>query len=235
MGDQIRIVKSGDYSLISNYHLKDHRLSWYAKGLLSAMLALSGEYTMDELKGLSSSNGSYGTDGFAELKQHGYLTWKQCGVDAGCPMMEYTIYEKPIRRDFSSDPVAEIMNPEDMPGSLKHIDEEEKQKLRERLAVDKLRKQYSKELGEQYSKHFVELVFSELCRRDEDFRKQMTQKAFEKVCIMVMKQQEEFWKQNIRYLSRVTFQWILSINAAFDNIEKSLRQKNPRTNEKDRV
>lgn len=227
MGDQIRIVKSGDYSLISNYHLKDRGLSWYAKGLLSAMLALSGEYTIDELKGLSSSNGIYDTEGFAELKQHGYLTWKQCGVDAGCPMIEYTIYEKPIRRDSSSDPVAEIMNPEDMPGSLKHIDEEERQKLRERLAVDKLE--------ERYQKDFVELVFRELCRRDADFIKWMTQKAFERVCNMVMDQQEDFWKQNWGLSAIGTFRWTLAINAAFDNIEKGLRQKIPKTDEQTRV
>ena len=66
MGDVIRVVKSGDYSLISNYHLKDQRLSWGAKGLLSAMLAFSGEYTMDDLKGLSP-DGIYGTDEFSEL------------------------------------------------------------------------------------------------------------------------------------------------------------------------
>lgn len=227
MGDQIRIVKSGDYSLISNYHLKDKRLSWYAKGLLSAMLALSGEYTIDELKGLSSSNGRYGTDGFAELEQHGYLTWKQCRDDAGCPMIEYKIYEKPIRRDSSSYPMAEIMNPEDMPGSLKHIDEEERQKLCERLAVDKMK--------EKHNKNIVESAFQELCRRDEEFRKRMTQKAFEKVCDMVLDQQEEFTKYNLMESTVGTFRWTLAINEAFDNIEKGLRQKIFKTNEEARV
>lgn len=222
MGDQIRIVKSGDYSLISNYHLKDMRLSWYAKGLLSAILALSGEYTIDELKGLSSSNGRYGTDGFAELKQHGYLTWKQCGVDAQGPLIEYTIYEKPIRRDSSFDPVTEIMNPEDMPGSLKNICEEEKQKLRERFEVD--------EMKEKHNKDIVESAFQELCRRDEDFRKRMTQKAFEKVCIIVMDQQEEFWKRNLKWSMAGTFLWTLAINEAFDNIEKGFRKKIPKIN-----
>lgn len=234
MGNAIRVVKSGDYSLLSNYHLKDKSLSWSAKGLLSTMLAFSGEYTIDELEGLSP-NGIYGTDEFAELNRNGYLTWRQRGVDSGCSFLEYTIYEKPINRHSLSDPTAEIMDPEDMPSSLENIDEEEKQKLHERLAIDKLIEKYTKELGEQYSKHFVELVFHELCKRDTDFRERMTPKTFEKVCIMVMKQQEEFWKQNIRYLSRVTFQWVIAINAAFDNIEKGFRKKLPIVNEVARV
>lgn len=233
MGNVIRVVKSGNYSLLSNYHLKDQSLSWSAKGLLSTMLAFSGEYTIDQLESLSP-NGIYGTDEFAELNRHGYLTWQQRGVDSGCSLLEYTIYEKPINKYSLSDPTAEIMDPEDMPSSLENIDEEEKQKLHEHLAVDKLIEKYTKELGEQYSKHFVELVFHELCKRDADFRKRMTPKTFEKVCTMVMKQQEEFWKQNIRYLSRVTFQWVIAINEAFDNIEKSFC-KNFTKQIKDRV
>lgn len=225
MGDVIRVFKSGEYSLLSNYHLRDKRLSWSAKGLLSTMLAFSGEYTIDELEGLSS-NGSYGTDEFAELKQYGYLTWNQRGVEAGCPVLEYRIFEKPISRRFSSDPVAEIMDPEDMPGSSKDISEEEKQKLRERLAIDMLE--------EKYQADFVELVFVELCRRDEDFRKRMTQKAFEKVCTMVMNQQEEFWKQNLKLSAMGTFRWTFAINAVFDNIEKGFRKKLLKTTEETR-
>lgn len=224
MGDLIRVVKSGDYSLLSNYHLKDKSLSWSAKGLLSTMLAFSGEYTIDELEGLSP-NGIYGTDEFAELERHGYLTWIQIGVkiqrgiEGESPVLEYRIYEKPISRRSESDPVAEIMDPEDIPGSLKHIDEEEKQKLRERLAVDRLEEKYRTDL--------LEIAFHELCRRDADFRKRMTSEAFEKVCIMVMNQQEEFWEQNIKCSTMGTFRWTLAINAAFDNIEKGFRKKVP--------
>lgn len=222
----MRFVKSGDYSMISNFHLKDPRLSLSAKGLLSTMLAFSGEYSIDELEGLCSHE-IYST--FAELEKYGYLTWIKVGikirrgVEGESDVLEYTIYEKPISQKISSDPIAEIMNPEDMPGSLKHIDdEEEKQKLRERLAVGKLE--------ESYQKDFVELVFRELCRRDADFRKWMTQKAFERVCIMVMDQQEELCKQDLKSSAIETFRWTLVINEAFDNIEKGFRQKIPKIN-----
>lgn len=220
MGDLIRTVKSGDYSLLCNYHLKDKRLSWGAKGLLSTLLAFSGEYTIDELEGLSSK-GIYGTDEFVELEQYGYLTWIQIGVkiqrgvEGENPVFEYRIYEKPIAQCSGSDPVTEIMDPEDMPGSLKDISEEEKQKLRERLAVDRMKERCQTDI--------VEIAFCELCKRDADFRKRMTQKAFEKVCIMVMNQQEEFWKQNLKLSAMGTFRWTIAINAAFDNIEKGFR------------
>lgn len=217
MGDAIRVVKSGDYSLISNYHLKDQRLSWGAKGLLSTILAFSGEYTMDELKGLSP-DGIYGTDEFSELKQYGYLTWNKQGVEASCPVLEYRIYEKPISRCSLSDSVVEIMDPEDMPGLITEtVDEEEKRKLRERLEIDKL--------IEEYSRNFVELVFIELCRRDTDFRKQMTARAFKKVCATAMEHQLECRNNRIERIP--VFYLSVVVNTAFDNIEKGFRKKVP--------
>ena len=43
-----RVAKTKDYTVMSNYHLKDRRLSLKAKGLLTVMLSLpdSWNYTL---------------------------------------------------------------------------------------------------------------------------------------------------------------------------------------------
>lgn len=81
-----------------------------------------------------------------------------------------------IHKKSSYDSDAEIMNPEDMQRNTKaSCDKEEREELRARLAVNRLKKRYAQE-------GFVEFAFRELCRRDADFRKIMTDRAFEKVC-----------------------------------------------------
>ena len=47
-----RVEKTKDYTIMSNHHLKDRRLSLKAKGLLSMMLSLPKEWDYT-LKGLA--------------------------------------------------------------------------------------------------------------------------------------------------------------------------------------
>ena len=51
-----RVEKTKDYTIMSNHHLKDRRLSLKAKGLLSMMLSLPKEwdYTLKGLARISS-------------------------------------------------------------------------------------------------------------------------------------------------------------------------------------
>lgn len=215
MGDSIKVIKDSNHSLISNYHLRDKRLSWGAKGLLSTMLALSGEYTYDELEKMSHNNAFASNGEFAELEKCGYLTWKQCGIESGAPVLEYTIYEKPISNCSARDPVAEIMDPEDMPVSLESIDKAEKQKLRERLGIDKLIKQNIK--GDSFYISIIEVSFCELCKREADFQNMMNAIAFKKVCDIVIEWQTE-------YIARgLNFPMLRLINRAFDNIQEAQR------------
>ena len=39
-----RVERTGDYTVMSNFHLKDKRLSLKAKGLLSQMLSLPDDW-----------------------------------------------------------------------------------------------------------------------------------------------------------------------------------------------
>lgn len=50
-----RVERTGDYTVMSNFHLKDKRLSLKAKGLLSQMLSLPDDWDYT-LSGLSYIN-----------------------------------------------------------------------------------------------------------------------------------------------------------------------------------
>lgn len=94
----VRVVKTRGYTVMSNFHLRDGRLSLKAKGLMSVMLSLpeGWDYT---LKGLASI-GLDGIDavrsGMVELEKAGYVTRERSrdekGRLAGC---DYTVYERP--------------------------------------------------------------------------------------------------------------------------------------------
>ncbi len=108
----IRVVKNCNYTTLSNYHFKDKRLSWKAKGLLSTMLSLPDDwnYTIEGLASLSDDGIKATNSGLAELEKCGYLTRKQLRDDNGHFIaMEYTIYEKAVEE--KEDPAQEITEP----------------------------------------------------------------------------------------------------------------------------
>lgn len=72
---KIRIIKSKDYVVMSNYHFKEKEMSLKAKGLLSEMLSLpdNWNYTIAGLVSLNKENESAIKSTLEELKQFGYL------------------------------------------------------------------------------------------------------------------------------------------------------------------
>jgi hypothetical protein len=115
MSNVIRVVKNCNYTTLSNYHFKDKRLSWKAKGLLSTMLSLpdNWNYTIEGLASLSDDGVKATNSGLAELEKCGYLIREQLRDSKGhFVMMEYTIYEKPIDQPEEEPPKsAEITEP----------------------------------------------------------------------------------------------------------------------------
>ena len=92
-----RIEKTRDYTVMSNYHLRDRSLSLKAKGLLSLMLSLpeDWDYTM---KGLARicKDGIDSSSGIRELEAHGYLVRARVrGANGQLGSIEYTILEQP--------------------------------------------------------------------------------------------------------------------------------------------
>lgn len=92
-----RINKTKDFSVMSNYHLKDKELSLKAKGLLSVMLSLPDEwdFSMSGLEAmLKESKGSL-RGVLSELEELGYLVRTREHGEGGKFSYIYNVYETP--------------------------------------------------------------------------------------------------------------------------------------------
>jgi len=93
-----RIEKTRDYTVMSNYHLRDISLSLKAKGLLSLMLSLpeNWDYTMKGLARICKDGIDSISGGIRELEAHGYLIRERVrGANGQLGSIEYTILEQP--------------------------------------------------------------------------------------------------------------------------------------------
>lgn len=95
----VRVVKNKDYTVMSNAHLHDKRLSLKAVGLLSIVLSLPDDwhYTVKGLVG-SVKDGERAVNGaLSELKKCGYLQVNKLYPNSERSKIEYqyVFYEKP--------------------------------------------------------------------------------------------------------------------------------------------
>ena len=94
----IRIHKTNNFTVMSNYHFKEKKMSLKAKGLLSLMLSLPDDwnYSVSGLVKLSKDGKDSVMTALAELEKFGYLTRTQTinakGQFSG---IEYNIFEQP--------------------------------------------------------------------------------------------------------------------------------------------
>lgn len=105
----IRVNKTKNYTVLSNYHFKEKNMSLKAKGLLSLMLSLpdSWNYTIAGLVSLSKDGKDSVMSGLSELEKFGYLIRTQKTNDKGqFSGIEYHIYEQPQE----DNPIAEKQN-----------------------------------------------------------------------------------------------------------------------------
>lgn len=102
-----RTEKTKDYTVMSNYHLKDKKISLKAKGLLSQMLSLpeDWDYTMNGLCWLNKESLDAIRSAIRELEGAGYIVRSRERDSQGrLRGAEYVIYEKP--RKSSKDEAA---------------------------------------------------------------------------------------------------------------------------------
>ena len=92
-----RIEKNTNYTVMSNYHLRDIRLSYKAKGLLSFMLSLPDDwdYSINGLVAVSKESIKAIRNILEELKENDYLVINQVRKPNGQYEYEYHIFEKP--------------------------------------------------------------------------------------------------------------------------------------------
>ncbi|MDE7446637.1 MAG: helix-turn-helix domain-containing protein [Lachnospiraceae bacterium] len=94
-----RVEKTKDFTVMSNFHLRDVELSLKAKGLLSLMLSLpeDWDYTTKGLACICKDGGDSITSALKELENHGYLTRQRTRYENGrLGDITYTIHEKPV-------------------------------------------------------------------------------------------------------------------------------------------
>ena len=116
-----RVEKTKNYTVMSNYHFKDKKISWKAKGLLSTMLSLpeDWDYSIKGLEGMSIDGNKAVRSGLKELEENGYLTRTAIRDKKGIIRdWDYTIYENPLENPSWSKEFAEVLNPEVQKGQV---------------------------------------------------------------------------------------------------------------------
>lgn len=94
-----KIHKNNDFTVMSNYHLRDKCLSLKAKGLLSFMLSLpeDWDYSLKGLVAICKENKDAIRSALDELKHHYYLKIEPSRGENGQFEYNYLIYEKPFK------------------------------------------------------------------------------------------------------------------------------------------
>lgn len=94
-----RIERTKDYTVMSNSHLRDKRLSLKAKGLLSQMLSLpeDWDYTLSGLAYINREKIDAIRQAIKELESAGYIVRSRKRDEKGrLQGSDYVIYEKPV-------------------------------------------------------------------------------------------------------------------------------------------
>ena len=100
----IRVIKNKNYTVMSNTHLKDKRLSLKAIGLLSVVLGLPEDwhYTVNGLVGIVKDGKDSVESALKELKKNGYLRVEKIypNENSNRIQYQYTFFENPQEVDF---------------------------------------------------------------------------------------------------------------------------------------
>ena len=102
-----RVERTNNYTVMSNYHLRDKTLSLKAKGLLSLMLSLpeTWDYTLSGLARISLEGKDAIRAAVVELEKAGYIKRSRMRNEKGhLQGTEYIIREQPV---FSAQPALE--------------------------------------------------------------------------------------------------------------------------------
>jgi len=106
-----RVERTGNYTVMSNHHLRNEKLSLKAKGLLSQMLSLPEKwnYTLSGLCAINPESKDAIRSALRELEEQGYVVRRQTTDASGkFSKNEYIIYEVPVSKpDAGADPSLE--------------------------------------------------------------------------------------------------------------------------------
>ena len=110
-----RVQRTRDYTVMSNYHLRDQNLTLKAKGLLSMMLSLPDEwnYTTRGLAAICKEGVDAIGSALKELENTGYIVRHQLrGANGRISDTEYIIYEQPHKAENPDTDSPDTENPD---------------------------------------------------------------------------------------------------------------------------
>lgn len=104
----IRVEKTKNYTVMSNYHFKEKKMSLKAKGLLSLMLSLPDDwnYSISGLVAICKENETAIRSALKELQQFGYVIIEKImpnKTESGRIEYVYTVLEKPKQEGKKQD------------------------------------------------------------------------------------------------------------------------------------
>lgn len=106
----MRVHKTSNFTVMSNYHFKEKKMSLKAKGLLSLMLSLPDDwdYSVSGLATLSKDGKDSIMSALGELEKFGYLSRVRLTNEKGqFTGIEYNIYEQPqMDSPMSENPIS---------------------------------------------------------------------------------------------------------------------------------
>lgn len=112
MSTIFRVEKTANFTVMSNIHLKDKRLSFKAKGLLSVILSLPPEwdYTVTGLAYIAADGVESVKSAVRELENCGYISRRQLRDERGrMAQNEYRVYENPDQNpDYACEKSEEV-------------------------------------------------------------------------------------------------------------------------------
>ena len=98
MSTIFRVERTGNFTVMSNMHLKDRRLSFKAKGLLSVIFSLPPDwkYTLTGFAKIAADGVESVKSTVKELEKYGYVSRRQTRDERGrMSVNEYLVYENP--------------------------------------------------------------------------------------------------------------------------------------------
>ena len=121
-----RVERTRDYTVMSNYHLRDKNLSLKAKGLLSQMLSLpeDWDYTLAGLSYINRESKDAIRSAVNELEKAGYVQRRQTtDANGKFSVNEYIIHECPVTPAPSLEKPLSENPPTDNPSTGKPLSE----------------------------------------------------------------------------------------------------------------
>ncbi|WP_369715875.1 helix-turn-helix domain-containing protein [Leptotrichia alba] len=109
-----KVNKNNNYTVISNTHLKERKMTLKAKGLLTLMLSLPPDwgYSIEGLISICVEGERAINSTLNELKEFGYLRIEKLPPRKGKNQFEYiyNIYEKPLKKEERQLKNVEVQN-----------------------------------------------------------------------------------------------------------------------------